>query len=687
MAGLAATAGLTIAFTGIATGCHNETSMSKHPHNWQSWIHIAHSGNITIYTPRVELGQGATSALAMLVAEELDADWNTVKIKPAPLDDQYGRLDTENSDSVRSHWMMLRKLGAVARQQLINTAAHTWRVNPAECITSQGKVFHATTEQSANYGELASAAGKLALPDHVELKSPQNYQLIGHDAPRLDIPGMTNGTLKYTADIVLPGLLTAVILHCPQLGGKVGKIHSQEMLASPGVKAVVNLHNAVAVVADEYWHAEKGLKRLKVDWLSPEKPALDTDVMWQRLEHASRNPGESVLAHGNAGAVFQQNEHIQSQEYALPYYAHACMEPMTCIADIRPGSCEVWAPTQDPWFTYHIALKHGLSSLSKLRERIWLKFTDRASERIKIHVMPVGGGFGRKLYQDYIRQTIQISKTVKAPVKLIWSREQDIKHDHFQPASLHKLRAVLDNNNALVAWHHHILGSGILSHEMSFPYQCKNLRIDVTYHDIGVPTGSWRSVSDTPNAFARENFINYLCTITKEDPVDYRMKILLSPRMQKTLETAAKAANWFDKPAKNISRGVALHECRGSFVTQIVEVQLQDNAAPTIRRVICAIDCGQVVHPDGVKAQMEGGIVFGLSTFLSKGIQVKNGEIVQSNFHDFKILRMHQMPAIEVYIVDSQEPPGGVGETGVPPLGPALHAALRGHIDLKELQQ
>ena len=685
-AGLAASAGLTIAFTGLATGCKSETGMSNQNNNWQSWIHIAHSGEITIYIPRIEMGQGATTALAMLVAEELDADWQSIKVKPAPLDDQYGRLDTENSDSVRSHWLTLRQLGAVARQHLVNAAAKSWQVNPTECTTSAGKVLHAATGREVNYERLIETANKLPLPDNIQLKKQTRFGLIGHNAPRLDIPQMTNGSLQYTADITLPGLLTAVIMHCPQLGGKVRKIHEHETLAFAGVKAVVNLNNAVAVVADEYWIAEKGLKLLKVDWSPPEKPALDTDVMWQYLKEESQHPGNSVLVHGDIEAVFRHNENILSQEYALPFYAHACMEPMACVADVKPGSCEVWAPTQDPWATYRVAFKYGLSPLSRLRERIWLKFTDRASERIKINTMPVGGGFGRKLYQDYIQQTIEISKTIKAPVKLFWTREQDIKHDYYQPASLHKLRAAVDHNNELNAWHHHILGSGILSHEISFPYKCENLRIDVTYHDIGVPTGSWRSVSDTPNAFARENFINYLCMITKQDPVDYRMKILRSPRMQKTLETAAKAANWLDKPDENISRGVALHECRGSYVAQVVEIQLQHNTTPKIRRVICAIDCGLVVHPDGVKAQMEGGIVFGLSTFLSKGIQVKNGEIVQSNFHDFQILRMHQMPIIEIHIVESQEAPGGVGETGVPPLGPALYAALVGHIDLRELQ-
>jgi isoquinoline 1-oxidoreductase beta subunit len=679
VAGLSATAGLTIAFTGLTPGCTNATSMSIPHNNWQAWITIAQNGETTIFVPRIELGQGASSALAMLVAEELDADWSSIKVKPAPLDDIYGSRGTENSESIRSNWMLLRKLGAIARQQLVHAAAESWHVNPAACTTSTGKVLHTESKLQATYGELVNAASKLPLPDSIQLKNPKGFKLIGHNIPRLDIPMMTNGYLKYTADVSLPGLLTAVILHSPQLGGKVKKIHNQATLAIAGIRAVINLDDAVAVIADEYWLAEKGMKHLKVEWVAAEKPALDTDVMWQQLKQDSKSPGKSVFVRGNTDTVLQNNkENILSQEYSLPYYAHACMEPMTCIADVKPGSCEVWAPTQSPWWTYHIALEHGLGPLHKLMERIWLKFTKRASARIKIHMMPVGGGFGRKLYQDCIQQTIQISKAIKAPVKLIWSREQDIKHDLFQPASFHKIRAIVDNKNEFIAWNHRITGSGLLSHETSFPYKCDNIRIEVRYHEIGVPTGSWRSVSDTPNAFARESFINHLCAITKQDPVDYRMKLLSSPRMQQTLETAAKAAGWYNKPANNIFRGVALHECRGSYVAQIVELRMQENTAPKILRVVCAIDCGQVVNPDGVKAQMEGGIVFGLSAFLSKGIQVKNGEVVQSNFHDYEILRMHQMPVIEVHIVESKAPPGGVGETGVPPIGPALHGALMG---------
>lgn len=686
--GLVASAGLTIAFTGLTSGCHNGTNMRERDHSWQTWIHIDSAGGVAVYIPRIEMGQGAATALAMLVAEELDADWKSVKVNTAPLDDQYGRLDTENSDSVRSHWLTLRKIGAVARQHLVNAAGKFWHVNPSECTTSAGKVLHAATGQQITYECLLETASELPLPNNVQLKKQSQFKLIGHNVPRLDIPQMTSGSLLYTADIALPGMLTATIMHCPQLGGKIRKIHDQEALASTGVKGVVNLDTAVAVVADDYWHAEKGLKQLKIEWSQPEILALDTDVMWQQLKKSSQYPGESILAHGNTEAIFQNSDNIVAQDYALPYYAHACMEPMACVADVKPGSCEVWAPTQAPWATYRAAFKYGLSTLSKLRERIWLKFTDRASDRIKIHSMPIGGGFGRKLFQDHVRETILISKAAKAPVKLIWPRDQDIKHDLFQPASFHKIRAVLNNENGLAAWNHHIIGSGILSHEMSFPYVCENLQIETTYHKVGVPTGSWRSVSDTPNAFARESFINHICMVLNEDPLSYRLRNLRSARMRKTLETAAKAANWYKEPTHNISRGVALHECRDSYVAQIVEVEIEgDGALPKILRVICAIDCGQVVSPDGVRAQMEGGIVFALSTFLSKGIQVKNGEIVQSNFHDFQLLRMMQTPAIEVHIVESQDLPGGVGETGVPPLGPALYGALMGHTDLSSLQQ
>lgn len=678
--------GLTIAVSGIGSSCTRTTSIEEAEQNWLAWLNIDHQGEITIQVPRTELGQGTTTGLAMLVAEELDADWSKVHVRPAPMDEQFGPQRTEASHGIRLNWTMMRQLGAIARLQLLAAAAGYWRIDPATCITNSSNVVHESSNRSLSYGELVTAAAEIPLPDHVDLKQPKDFKLIGKPVARIDIPAMTNGSLKYAADITLPGLLIASVLHSPKLGGHVAAIDDEATLTIPAVKQTVNLKDAVAVVAEDYWSAEQGLKALKVRWTPPDQPALGEDAMWQLLKQESEQHGKPVYQRGNIEALSTNNNEVITQEYRLPYYAHACMETMTCVANVKGHSCEIWASTQDPWGVYHEACNYGLSSFARLRERIWFKLTRRASEHIKIHAMPVGGGFGRKLYHDVVRESIIISKAVKAPVKLIWSRKQDIRSDKFQPASYHHVQATLNRQGQLSAWYHRITGSGILSYQTEFPYRCENVSIQVSRHRIGVPTGTWRSISDTPNAYARENFMNHLCRLQQQDPVEYRLSLLLSSRMKQTLEVAAKAANWFVS-TDNMVRGVAIHESRGSYVAQIIELELQENKAPLIKRVVCAIDCGFAVNPDSIKAQMEGSIVFGLSTILSKGIQVKDGEISQSNFHDFKLLRINEMPQIEVHIIDSAEPPGGVGESGMPPLAPALCGALMGRYEISKLQR
>ena len=429
--------GLTIAVSGIGSSCTGTEGAEEAEQNWLAWLNINHQGEITIQVPRQELGQGTTTALAMLVAEELDADWSKVQAQSASLDKQYGDQRTEASHGIRLNWTMMRQLGAIARHQLLAAAAGYWRIDPATCKTNSSNVIHVSSNRSLSYGELVTAAAEIPLPDHVDIKQPGDFKLIGKPVARIDIPAMTNGSLKYAADITLPGLLVATILHSPKLGGHVAEIDDEATLAIPAVKRTVNLNDAVAVVAEDYWSAEQGLKALKVRWTPPDQPALGEDAMWQLLQQESEQRGRAVYQRGNTEALFTNNNEVITQEYRLPYYAHACMETMTCVANAKGHSCEIWASTQDPWGVYHEARDYGLSSFAKLRERIWFKLTRRASERIKIHAMPVGGGFGRKLYHDAVREAILLSKAVKAPVKLIWSREQDIKNDKFQPASYH----------------------------------------------------------------------------------------------------------------------------------------------------------------------------------------------------------------------------------------------------------
>lgn len=669
--------GFAIGVTSLSAGCDGELQTGTKAGNWRAWINIERDNSVTVYCPRMEMGQGVLTGLGMLVAEELDADWNSITVRHAPLDDEFGSQLTENSESVRVYWPIMRKLGAGARTQLIRAAAQAWKVEPSTCTASLGLVSHPASGRQASYGELADAAARLPLSAQIELKEAMNFRLLTRSAPRIDIPSMLDGSLKYTADLSFPGLLSATILHSPMLGGRVASIDNRAALAVPGVKTTVDLGFAVAVVAENFWSAEQGRRQLKVDWAKPVHAAMDEGAMRIMLKAACLQPAAAFINLGNSASLLSSAESLLTQEYSVRYEAHATMEPMTCIADVRANSCEVWAPTQSPWAAYGVARDHGLSPFFRFCERLSRKLTGKANGLVKVHAIPMGGGFGRRLNQDFVREAVLVSKAVQAPVKLLWTREQDMANDFYRPASQHRIQAALDSQGNIAAWRHRIAGSGILDHGVDFPYDCANVRVELSYHEIGVPTGSLRSTAHTPNAFARECFMDELAVRAGRDPVEYRLSQLSkNPRLKRVLEIAAEKAGWTTPLPAGRSKGVALHPSKDSFVAQIAEISRAAEGAIRVHRVICVADCGMVFNPDTVKAQMQGAIVFGLTSALKTAISVRNGGIEQSNFHDFSLLRMNEAPNIEIYLVESADAPGGVGESGVPPIAPAIGNAI-----------
>lgn len=673
VAGATAATGFALGVVSSTAGCSRKPAANSTETNWLAWFEMSARGKVVLHCPRVELGQGIHTGLAMVFAEELDLDMSNIEVAPARLDSAFGSQLTQDSDGIRSNWALVRQLAALARQQLRTAAAAHWQVDVSQCATDRGSVVHAPTQRQLNYEALLAPAARLPLPDSVPLKTPDQFTLVGKPYPRLDIPPKVNGAQRYNGDIQVPGMLYAAIVHCPWVGGKVASVNEQSVEAAPGLKQLVALENAVALVADTYWAAEKARRALEVTWARPDTPVLDSEQQYQYLDEQCSAPGPVAFERQqSSGLSANAGERPFSARFRFPYQAHAPMETMNCIADVRAHRCEVWAPTQAPWYVYRLALNHGLSSLFRFMERVHLKLTRETSDRIKVHVPMAGGGFGRRLYLDYVQQAIEVSKAVKAPVKLMWSREDEIRNGFYQPASAHRIEAALNTEGRLTRWYHRIAGPGDHTHGADFFYDCDDAQVEVSSHTMGMRIGAWRSVSDATNTQARELFINRMCEQNSLDPFAFRLSMLSgSPRLGAVLEKARALV----EPAEGVRVGVAVHQMRASYIAQVVEVS-HHSSVPEILRVICVIDCGIAVNPDSIRAQMEGGIVFGLSALLHDGITIKDGRIEQSNFHDYPLLRYRAMPTVQTHIMPSAEAPGGVGELAVPCIAPALIHAL-----------
>lgn len=652
-----------------------------------AFIGINRAGEVSLVMPYVEMGQGTYTAIPMLIAEELEVDIKNVKLEHAPANAELysnpllGSQTTGGSTTIRAAWQPMREAGAVARTLLISAAAAKWQVEPASCHAESGNVIHAESGRKLGYGELVDAAAKLPLPaaDAIKLKSPADFKLIGTAAKRLDSPDKVNGAAKYGIDVQILNMKIAAIATSPVFGGRLKQVDDSKALKVKGVRQIVRLEDGVAVIADHMGAAKKGLAALTIEWDEGEFAKLSSADIISAMQTASKAKGAVARADGDfakamAGAA-QQVEAV----YQVPFLAHAALEPMNCTVHLTKELCEIWVGTQ----------------VIGSAQAIAAKVTGLPLEKVIVHNFLIGGGFGRRLEVDGVERAVRIAQQVHSPVKVVWSREEDIQHDMYRPYFYDRMAAGLDKAGMPVAWNHRITGSSIMARVAPAlfkdgfdpetiegaampPYDLPNLLVDVIRHEPpGIPTAFWRGVGPTHNIFMVESFIDELAVAAKQDPLKYRLALLdKNPRAKAVLQLAAEKAGWETKPAKGIGRGLSLQMVWGSFVAQVVELEVATDGAIKVHKVVCAVDCGIVVNPDTVQAQIEGGILFGITAALYGDITLKDGRVEQSNFHDYKMLRMNETPLIETHIVKSLELPGGIGEPGTSALAPALTNAI-----------
>lgn len=678
-------AGLALGVT--LPGCGGETSEANSKHAADEfrpsiWLRISSNNQVTITLAETEMGQGVMTAIPMLIAEELDADWDQVVVEQAPVEPAFGFQVTGGSSSIRQAWRPLREVGATAREALLQAAAELWSVNPDSCGTEPGMVLHLASGRSLAYGALTALASARPLPDKVRLKKPAQFRLLGTALPSKGLEAKVQGGARYGMDQTPPGLLIALIARAPILGARLTGFDASVSARIPGIRKIFAVDSGVAVVADGFWEAQQARDALTVEWQQDRLSAPDSQRMSALFAASLPGPGEPDEQRGEPLAVFGQTAGLQEALYELPLQAHATFEPMNCTAWFHDGICEVWAPTQAPTQARDLARDLALSAAERLWHKAELRLTGSRSDPVLLHPTLMGGGFGRRLHNDYVTEAVQIAKQISGPVKVIWSREDDFRHDHFRPASLQRLRAVLDQHGLPKAWHHRVVSTdSSTSGAKGLEYAIPHVLVDkITVKVPGLRTGPWRSVAHSYTAFAVESFIDELARTAGTDPYRYRRQLLgHSPRHLGVLDAAATAAGW-DGPRSdhdgNRYLGLAVHKSFETYVCQVAEVFADGANPPRLTRVVCAIDCGQVVHPDTVRAQVEGSIIFALNTVLKSSITLRDGAVEQTNYHQFELLRMDETPAIEVILIAGADAPGGVGEPAVPPLAPAVANAL-----------
>ena len=661
-----------------------------------AFLRIDTDGSITVVVNRSEMGQGVATALPQLVAEELDVPWDQVSFAFAPAHPAYGRFGmqvTGGSTSVSQSWEPLREAGAKARWMLREAAAQRWRILADQVQMRGGKALHADGYE-LTYGQLASAAALLDVPKDVQLKDPADFRIIGKSAPRLDVPVKTTGEAVFGIDAGPSDTRVAVVARCPVFGGSVRSFDSAPALAVADVDEVVELESGVAVVASGYVAAKAGRDALVIEWDEGPGNELDDAEIFRRFE-AAQEDGKTTRDDGDVDAVFSAGgaaggEPIRAT-YRLPYLAHATMEPMNCTAWVREGRCTVWTGTQ---------FQNAPDIVGGGARQVAAKAAGVEADDTEVHTTFLGGGFGRRAERDFVREAAELAGKIDGPVKVIWSREDDMQHDFYRPASHHELVAVLGRDGMPEAWQHRIATQSILQHlapgwvpgfaerwagskdptategASDQPYDVPNIRVTFAKVDLPIPVGFWRSVGHTHTAFVVESFIDELAHAARRDPYTYR-RVLLSahPRLLRVLDAVAKASDWGSPASRGRARGIAMAESFGSFVAQVAEVSIEDGR-PRVHKVWCAIDCGVVVNPAIVRAQMESGIVYGLTAALYGEINIQKGRVVQSNFHDYPMLRMNEAPDVEVLLMPNGDAPGGVGEPGTPPIVPAVTNAL-----------
>ncbi|WP_414474799.1 molybdopterin cofactor-binding domain-containing protein [Microvirga sp. M2] len=650
-----------------------------------AFIRIGRDGQVVLTMPYVEMGQGTYTAIPMLIAEELEVDLPQVRLEHAPPDEKLyvnpllGVQATGNSNAIRAAWQPLRQAGATARTMLVAAAAQRWHIDSAACRAQSGEVLHEPTGRRITYGELAADAARMPVPDHVELKRPEDFRLIGTPAKRLDTPAKVNGTAVYGIDVRPPGVKIATLVQSPVFGGRVKSVDDTAAKIVKGVRQIVRLDDAVAVVADHMGAAKKGLAALAIEWDDGPHASLDTQAIAAELDQATLQPGAVAQNIGDVDRAMATAARTVEATYQVPFLAHAAMEPMNCTVHVRPDGCEIWVGTQAIARVQAAAAKTAGLPLDK----------------VLVHNHLIGGGFGRRLEADGAARAVEVAKQVNGPVKVVWTREEDIQHDMYRPSWLDRISAGLDQQGRPVAWNNRFAGSSVIARwlppafnngldpdstegAIDLVYDLPNMHVEyVRVEPPGIPTAFWRSVGPSHNVFVTESFMDELAAAAKQDPVAYRLALLgQAPRAKAVLELAVDKAGWGQPLPGRVGRGVALQFVFATYLAQVAEVEVSDDGAVRVRRVVCAVDCGTVVNPDIVQAQIQSAVMFGITAALHGEITLKNGRVEQTNFDTYRMLRMNEAPAVEVYIVQSSEPPGGMGEAGTSAIVPAVANAV-----------
>jgi isoquinoline 1-oxidoreductase beta subunit len=632
------------------------------------WVRIGADDSVTMTLTMLEMGQGVMTSMPMLVAEELDIDWSRIKTEWAPADPKYGNPNfggqqlTAGSNSVRGMWKTLREAGATTRAMLITAGAQTWGVAESTVSTSAGYVVHAASSRRLSYGSLVDKAAALPVPKTIALKSPKGFTVLGQSLPRLDIPEKVNGHAVFGLDVKRPGMLIARVVRCPVFGGKPASFNADKAKAVPGVRHVVAISTGISIVADNYWAASKGAQALDVKWDEGQLAQLNSADILKRYASLAEQPGKVARHDGDVSAALKGAARSIDRVFEVPFLAHATMEPMNCTADVQADRCDVWVPTQGQTASQQAAMAASGLPASK----------------VHIFTTYLGGGFGRRGEADFVTDAVETSKAVGKPVKVVWTREDDMQHDFYRPITYVKMSAAVDASGKPTAFQLRMIQQSLMKRigglppngvdfisvdgAANLPYDIPNIRIEYTESDPGIPFGFWRSVGASVTGFVVEGFVDELAAAAGEDPFEFRRSRLgKHPRHKAVLELVAEKSGWGKPLPPGHARGIALIECFGSIVGQVAEVSVTANAVK-IHKMWCAVDTGWVINPDTIKAQMEGGTLYGLSAALNGEITIQNGRVVQRHFNDYKVLRMNEAPEVETHIVPSTEEPGGIGE-------------------------
>jgi isoquinoline 1-oxidoreductase beta subunit len=651
-----------------------------------AFIRIAPSGQITLTMPYVEMGQGTYTSIPMLIAEELEVELGQVALEHAPPDEKrYGNpilggvQATGGSTAIRAVWQPLRQAGATARTMLVAAAARRWNVDPASCRAEKGAVIHDASSRKLSYGPLAEAAAAMPVPENVALKRPEDFKLIGTPAKRLDTPAKVNGSAVFGIDARPAGVKIATLAQSPVFGGRLKSVDDSKAKAVRGVRQIVRLDDAVAVVADHMGAAKKGLAALVIAWDDGPHAELSTEEIARDYAAALESPGAVAESRGDVEGAMAAAVTKVTAQYQVPFLAHAALEPMNCTVHVRKDSCEIWVGNQ--------VLARAQATAAQV--------TGLPLDKVTVHNHLIGGGFGRRLEIDGVTRAVQIAKQVDGPVKVVWTREEDIQHDMYRPFFSDTFAAGLDDKGLPIAWRHRFAGSSILArwlppafHKGIDPetidgavhlvYTLPNFHVEyIRKEPPGIPTAFWRSVGPSHSVFVVESFIDELAAAAKRDPVAYRRALLdNAPRARAVLDLAAEKAGWGQPLPKGVGRGVSLQFVFGSYMAQVAEVEVANSGSVRVKRVVCAVDCGSVVNPDTIEAQVQGAVIFGISAALHGEITLKNGRVEQGNFDDYQVVRINEAPAIEVHIVKNNEAPGGMGEPGTSAIMPAIANAV-----------